>query len=658
MPRVSGNPDERGDAPVTAEWPPHERLLICVEARASHERLIREGARLAGRLQADWSVVHVDRARRTHQPADREALLQLGRLTQSLGGELVTIHGDHVAEAVLDYARVRHASRLVLGHRHRRWTLPWRRSVADRIARAAPELSLWLLPPAPEPSPRPEPWPVRRHRTRLTELFFSLLACAVTTAVAALLLRVFDLSNVVMLFLLTVVLVALRWGRVAGALAAFVSVASFDFFFVPPAWSFHVSDTQYIFTFVLMLVVALVTGQLAARLRAEAVTATAGERRATALARVARDLSAAMTPEQIAAICTDDIAPLFGSRGALVLPDAAERLAAPGAAAFVDSDVAQWVYEHVEPAGLGTSTLTATRAQYLPLKAPLRTRGVLALQPQAGVLTSDPDERRLLEACCALIALALERIHFVNVAQDTIVRMEGERMRNALLAAVSHDLKTPLTAIRGLAETLQAPLDPPSPERIEVAQAIHRQAEELHRLVTNLLDLARMQSHGVHLHRQWHALDEIVGSALAGLSTVLAGRRIHVELPADLPLVELDAALFERVLANLLDNAVKYTPAQATVWIRAAALGSTLYVWMDDDGPGLPAGSEALFEPFRRGVKESSITGVGLGLALCRSIVAAHGGSITASQREPHGARFEIRLPLGAAPDVEGESAA
>lgn len=637
---------------IDGVWSTHERLLVCVRADVTHEKLIREGARLAQRLQADWLVVHVDQSRRSRRPSEREALLRLAKLAHSLGAEFTSVPGEHVAAALLDCARTRNATRLVLGQHRGRWQWPWRPALARVIADANPEVGLILCQTAPATEPQAKPPYMPKLRVRA--LLASLLACGVATLVAGLLLRVFDLSNVVMLFLLTVVLVALRWGKAAGALAALVCVASFDFFFVPPIWSFHVSDTQYLFTFVLMLVVALVTGQLAARLRSEATLATAGERRATALARVARDLSAAMSTAQITAVCIDSIAPMFASHGALLLPDMAERISSDS---DFDTGVAQWVYEHVQPAGRGTPTLADADAEYLPLKAPLRTRGVLALRPEGAMVVADPDDRRLLDACCALIALALERIHFVDVARDTLVRMEGERLRHALLAAVSHDLKTPLTAIRGLAETLETAEGLSRDERDVLARSIHQQADALHRLVINLLDLARMQSKGVRLDRQWHALGEIVGSALAGLGTTLGERHVRTELPADLPLVELDASLFERVLVNLLDNAAKYTPAQATIWIRAVAAGDIMHLCIDDDGPGLPTdtSADALFEPFTRGVKESSITGVGLGLALCRSIVSAHGGSIEAVPLAPRGARFEIRLPLGKPPEMEQE---
>jgi two-component system sensor histidine kinase KdpD len=272
-------------------------------------------------------------------------------------------------------------------------------------------------------------------------------------------------------------------------------------------------------------------------------------------------------------------------------------------------------------------------------------------------MSNDPDDRRLLDACCSTIGLALERIHFVDVAQDTLVRMEGEKLRNALLSAVSHDLKTPLTAIRGLAETLERTHGLPDSDRSDLARSIRLQADELKRLVSNLLDLARMQSEGVRLNKEWHSISEIVGSALAQSVSILKPRTVQTNLPPNLPLVEVDATLIERVLINLFDNAAKYTPMTSTITIRGVASGESMYLVIEDNGPGLPTPNpEALFEPFTRGQKESSVAGVGLGLALCRSIVVAHGGSIKAEARKPHGAAFEIRLPLGTPPEIESET--
>lgn len=642
---------------IKTVWPTRELIMVCVSADSAQEKLVREGARLAQRLQAKWMVVHVDQPYQGDDPSAREALAKIATSVQAAGGEFSNIPGQDVAETLLDYARKRNATKLVLGNSSRQRFGSFRPRLQERITRTDPSLGLILL-SLEETNNALRRRPPGKSRGHGLALVIATLACGVTTAVAASLLRVFDLSNVVMLFLMTVVFVAMRLGRLAGAWAALLCVACFDFFFVEPRLSFAVTDTQYIFTFALMLVVALVISQLAARMRSEAKVARAGERRASALARVARELSGAIKLEQVIGVCRDAITPLFGARVVLLVPDDKERLVATGDTGLADLSVAQWAFDHGQEAGLGTQTLSAATALYLPLKASMAVRGVLAILPGDAPLSNNPDDRRLLEACCSSIGLALERIHFVEVAQDTLVRMEGEKLRNALLSAVSHDLKTPLTAIRGLAETLERPDGLKMDERADLARSIRVQADELKRLVGNLLDLARMQNEGVHLNKEWHSLSEIVGSALGQSISVLNPRTIRTSLPDNIPLFEVDAILFERVLINLFDNAAKYTPPGSTVTVRGGASGDFLYLVVEDDGPGLPtADPETLFEPFARGLKESSIAGVGLGLALCRSIVVAHGGTIRAEQRMPHGAAFEIRLPLGTPPEIESEIA-
>jgi len=481
----------------------------------------------------------------------------------------------------------------------------------------------------------------------IRSLFVATLACAATTAIAAWLLRVFDLSNVVMLFLVTVVFIALRLGRAAAAYASMLCVASFDFFFVEPRFSFAVSDTQYVFTFALMLIVALLISQLAARLQLQARRATEGERRASALARVASDLAAAMDTDQIETICRHSIGQLFHARAALLLPDAHGALAAGADAGFVDLSAARRSFEHPEQGQ------QAPNAYYLPLTASEGVRGVLALQAKQGNLPANAEDRRLLFACGSSVAMALERTHFVTVAQETQVRMAGERLRNALLSAVSHDLKTPLTAIRGLAETLEEPDRLSVDDQRDLARSIRQQSEELQRFVANILDLARMQNEGMRLNSDWHPLGEVIGNALARASSAVRDRRIKTVLPPDLPLIPVDEPLFERVLVNLLDNAAKYTKPGSTIRLRAGTGGGEMSIIVEDDGPGLPPiDPEELFAPFARGHVESAIPGVGLGLSLCRTIVAAHGGTIQAVPSELGGAAFEIRLPLGQPPVI------
>lgn len=640
---------------IRTVWPTRELLMVCVSADSAQEALIREGARLAQQLQTPWIVLHVDTPQESGQIKAQEALVRLAASAQHAGAEFANIAGQDVAHTILAYARQRNATKLILGNSSARSIWPWRTRLSERLARSNPEIGLLLL--RMDTVQRPiRPLELEQPMVQGKALSIASIICVVTTLLAEKLLPFFELSNVIMLFLITVVFIALRLGRLAGVWASLLSVAFFDFFFVEPRYSFSVTDTQYVFTFGVMLGVALIIGQLAAKLQAEARAARDGERRAAALTRVSRDLAGALALEQVLAVCRDTLEPLFEMQVVLVVPDQQNQLVATRHTGFVELSVAQWVFDHMEAAGNGTETLSGASALYLPLKGPMAPRGVLVVQSGGAASLRTPDGRRLLDACCFILAQALERIHYVEIAQDTVLRMEGEKMRNTLLSAVSHDLRTPLTVIRGLAETLEQPKGLSETERTDIARSIRIESDELRRQVSNLLDLARMQSEGVKLHKEWHALGEIVGIAVARCSAALQPRKVVTEFAADLPLIEVDGVLLERVVTNLLDNAAKYTPVTSTISLRGLCSGQSMYLMISDDGPGLPPGDpERLFDTFTRGQKESSVAGVGLGLGLCRTIIAAHGGTISAKPRMPHGVIFEIRLPWKAAPRMDGD---
>ncbi len=298
----------------------------------------------------------------------------------------------------------------------------------------------------------------------------------------------------------------------------------------------------------------------------------------------------------------------------------------------------------------------------LPLKAPMRIRGVLVVaMPQGQVPGVEP--RRLLQTCASLLAISLERIHYIDVAQRSTVQIESERLRNSLLSAISHDLRTPLASLVGLAESL-AMVQPPLPaHQQELTSAIQQSAQRMSALVNNLLDMARLEAGAVQLNKAWQPLEEVVGSALAACAPTTAAHRIEVTLPGDLPLLQIDAVLMERVLVNLLENAAKYTPAGTTLSISAQPQSDAVALTITDEGPGLPKGrEELLFEKFERGARESATPGVGLGLAICRAIVQAHGGSIRGdtihnAQGQPAGARFTLLLPRGTPPTDLGTDA-
>lgn len=643
--------DYRRTRAIEAVWPTRERLLVGLAGNEGDERLVREAAQLARKLEADWIAAYVE------VPPQR-GKIDHGRVTQvlafaaSLGAETATLSDTDVAGALVACARAHNANRLVLGHRSRPPWQFWRRSLADRIGADHPDLAVIVI-AAGAGRKRPATRESLKWQINGLPYVWATLACLAATAVASPLLRVFELSNVVMVFLLTVVLVALRWGRGPGVWAAFLAVACFDFFFVAPRLSMSVSDTQYVFTFGLMLAVALIIGQLTARLRQEAQIAGAREHRAVALARLSRALSGALTTGQIEEIALRDFQGDFQAGVGLALPDPEDRVrAVKGSPIAMDESVAQWVYDHAQEAGAGTATLAAARARYVPLKAPMRVRGVLALEFGHTGALGGPEDQRLLEACCNQLALALERVHFVEVAQNTLVAIEGERMRNTLLSAMSHDLRTPLTTILGAAQAAVPQLRGQAAEPL--VASIGEQAQAMLRLIENLLDLARLQAQGVELKRQWHSLEEILGAALRELREPLRAHPVAVDLPVDFPLLEVDATLIERVLVNLLDNAAKHTPAGTPIQIHARHDGAKAFIEVSDNGPGLPpVALDKLFDPFERGQRESAVAGAGLGLALVRRIVQAHGGTIEARQRQPSGATFAISLPAPPPPQLE-----
>jgi two-component system sensor histidine kinase KdpD len=431
-------------------------------------------------------------------------------------------------------------------------------------------------------------------------------------------------------------------------MAAVVSVAAFDFFYVPPRYSFAVSDVQYLVTFGVMLAVGLLTGQLTAGLQFQARISASRERRAQSLFELTRELSAALLSSQVCELGATAVQRDFGGRAVVLATDAADQLVQPDSAPEgFDGSVADWAFRNGQSAGLATSTLAAQSWHYVPLKAPMRTRGVLALKPAQPRWLLIPEQAQQLDTLARQIAIALERVHYVDIAQQAVVEMESERLRNALLAAISHDVRTPLTALIGLAQSLQQSQPPLQQAQADAARALVDQARELNALVNNLLEMARLQSGEVNLRMEWESVEEAVGAAIRASQSVLGAMEVSTDLPADLPLVEFDASLMGRVFANLLENAAKY--GEPPIEISARATDDALEIKVRDHGPGLPSSlkgrEDELFNKFTRGQSESATPGVGLGLAICKAVVDAHRGRITAANAVGGGAEFTVRLP-------------
>jgi two-component system, OmpR family, sensor histidine kinase KdpD len=651
----------RRRAAIQTVWAHRESLLACVGPGPGGEKVVRSCARLAAQLDVPWHAVHVETPREL-QATERvqQHTLKVLKLAEQLGAVTTTLSAPDAAGALVRHARDNNLSRLVMGRHERHW--PWQTSLPQRITKLADDLDVLQVSVPSSSAIRPHTSAQRSPPPRAWQGHAAAVgACVLTAALSTPLLSVLELSNIVMIFLLVVVGIALRFGRGPAVVAAFVGVGLFDFFFVPPRFSFAVSDVQYLVTFAVMLLVALVVGQLTAGLKVQARAATQREHRVRSLYDMSRDLAMALLPEQVADIGQRFLTAEFGAAATLMVADDAGRLQAiPGGTAAIDLGIAQWAFDKSTEAGLGTDTLPASACLVLPLKAVMRTRGVLIIEPPDARLLG-PEQHRLLDTCASLLAISLERIHYIEVAQASTVQIESERLRNSLLSAISHDLRTPLASLIGLTEALGLTQPPPTRQQQDIAKAIGHAALRMSAMVNNLLDMARLEAGAVQLNRQWQPLEEVVGSALTACEPVLAGRPIQVHLADDLPLLHLDAVLMERVLVNLLENAAKYTPPGSPVDIAARAGEGQVTVTVDDFGPGLPPGREdAIFEKFERGAKESATPGVGLGLAICRAIVQAHGGDIRGESREGlggpggRGARFVIHLPIGHPPTDDG----
>ncbi|MBV6816527.1 two-component system sensor histidine kinase KdpD [Rahnella sp. PD12R] len=652
----------RDDQGVSRVWHTRDALLLCIGHDGGNEKLVRVASRLAARLGCVWHAVYVETPRLHRLPeSQRRAILHALKLAQELGAETATLADPQEEKAILRYAREHRLGKVMTGRRReKRWKFG--PSFADKLAEIGPDLDLIVvgLEDTPHNASRKEQDPrtfVDRFSRQIRGCALAVALCAIITVLSQWLVPAFDQANLVMVYLLGVVIVALFYGRWPSVLAAVINVVSFDLFFVQPRGSLAVTDAQYLVTFGVMLIVGILIGNLTAGVRYQARIARHREKRAQHLYEMSKGLSQSLTPEAIAQTSRHFISSSLNAKTAILLPDEHGELVQPAGeitSIVVDDAIARWSFDKKMPAGAGTDTLPGVPYQLLPLVASGESRGLLAVEPPNIRQLLVPEQQRLLQTFTVLIANALERLHLATSAESSRLETEREQLRNSLLSALSHDLRTPLTVLFGQAEILTLDLASEGSKHAPQASQIRQQVLSTTRLVNNLLDMARIQSGGFNLRKEWQSVEEITGSALRMLEPVLANDTIKIDLPAEMVLVNCDASLIERVLINLLENAHKYAGVGATIGIKALPLGDWLEIEVWDNGPGIPEGAEhAIFEKFARGNKESAIPGVGLGLAICRAIIEVHDGRIWAENAPDGGARFRFRLPLEALPDME-----
>ena len=655
------------DHAIRETWPVRERLLVCIGPSPSSIRLVRAAKRMAEGLGAEWIVAYVETASQVRLPQEaRDRVAQTMRLAEQLGAETHTLTGQRMSDEILAFARSRNVSKIVVGKPERPL---WKRiamgSIVDTLVQGSGEIDVYVISGDRDdsrPVP-PRPW---QAQTDWPPYAYALITVAICTGIAWAMFPYFAFSNLIMVYLLGVIVVATRYGRGPSLLASLLSVGAFDFFFVPPYFTFAVSDTQYFITFSVMLIVAVVISGLATRIRDQAVSARERERRMAALYAMSRELASTRGVQGLLAVAIRHITEVFRARVAVLLPDASGRLGegvAVGAEFTMESSevaVSQWVYEHGQVAGQGTDTLPGAAGLYVPLLGSRGTVGVMGLRPNDPRSLQAPEQLHQLETFASQTALAIERARLAEETEQAQVRAETERLRNSLLSSVSHDLRTPLASITGAASTLienEARLD--AATRHDLLEALHEEADRLNRLVQNLLEMTRLEAGALVPHTAWHSVEEVVGAALGRFGKSLAERPVTTRIPAELPLVPMDDVLIEQVLINLIDNAIKYTPPGTPIEVSAEETAGAVMVEVADRGPGLPPGEERLiFEKFHRTDPAPSVRGAGLGLAICEGIIQAHGGRIWAENRPGGGVALRFALPLKDGPPTLAESPA
>jgi two-component system sensor histidine kinase KdpD len=641
---------------IPGPWPAGERILVCISSSPHSPRLVRAASRMADRRHAEWLAVYVETPRHYRlSDADRDRLGQTLSLAEQLGGEAVSIPGQDVAEELIRYAQSRNVTEIILGKSLRsRWSELWRGSLVYDVVRKSGNIDVYVINAEDAPISGVSRSPALQ---RPGPQDYLLSAAAVgLAAVTANMIHVFlALPNLSMVFLTAVLFSAVAWGLGPSIFASILSVLAYDFFFVPPVYTFTVATPQDLFALVIFLIVAVLTSNLAARVRDQAEAARRREARTAALYALSRQIAVAADIDDVLRVIVIQVAQILGAKVVVFLRDAEQlsvRAAHPANTKLTEAEsaAATWAWQHNQPVGRGADTLPGAEWFHLPLRTTQGVVGILGLQFETPGAAISPDQRRLLEALAGQAAVAIERTRLVREMEQARLLTETERLRDALLSTVSHDLRTPLASIIGAVSSLLTyGTTYDEHTRRELLLTVQEEAERLNRFVGNLLDMTRLESGALDLKREWIDIGDVIGTALSRLTKSLSQYQLVVDLAPDLPMLWIDFVLVEHVLVNLLENAAKYSPPQSTIHISAWRQGQSIVVEVADEGIGVPPDDlERIFDKFyrvQRGDRQGP--GTGLGLSICRGIIEAHGGKIAA--RSPAGGKgtvFTVTFPL------------
>ncbi len=642
---------------IPSVWPASERLLVCISPSPYAEKIVRTARRLADELNADWFVVYVEVATKPELNAANRARIDATlRLAESLGAKARTVAGRTIPEAVFAYARKHNITKIVVGKPVRpRWREWLAGSVVDQLVYASGDIDIYVISGTAESERPAMPKEWTPHRP-LTRYLLSLGLVALATAFGLLVRGRVEPTNLVMIYLVAVVLSAIYLGRGPSLLATISSVLAFDLFLVPPYYTFAVSDTQYILTFFVLLTISLVISTLTARVREQAEAAVQREARATALYSLGRDLTSATALDQVAETIIAHIGEVFGRQVAIFLPQDGQVATFAHSADYLPDEnelaVANWVFQHEQPAGRGTDTLPAAVVRCQPLKTARGMVGVLGVRPSDAESHLTLEQRQSLLAFADQAALAIERAALAEQAKQAELLSAADKLQTALLNSISHDLRTPLVSITGALSALeQDDRQVDESARGSLIRTAREEADRLNRLVGNLLDMTRLEAGALKVKREPCDAEDLIGTALGQMEEQLEGRSVNVQVEPGTPLISADFVLIVHVLTNLLDNALKYSPRGSPLDVQAHTAGKDVQITVMDRGIGIPKGDlERVFDKFYRVQRPEQVTGTGLGLAICKGIVEAHGGRIWAEERAGGGTCIMITIPAAEEP--------
>jgi two-component system sensor histidine kinase KdpD len=656
---------------ISGPWAAGERVLVCISEDARCPGLVRYAKRLADRLHAPWTGLYVE-TRRSLQlsEAERDRIADALRLVEHLGGEAVTTPGGgRVADDVLSYARANNVTHVVVGKssRSRLFEILYG-SVVHELVRRAGNISVHVI--AGEESAAAAAKQVRvAHAAERVDLRPYLAATGIVAVAAALgygLQQVLDVQNIALVFLTSVLVTAVQFGLWPALYASAVSVLAFNFFFLPPLYTFTIADPENIVALFFFLVVAVLASNLTARVRSQAVAARVRAKTNEDLYLFSRKLAGVGSLDDVLWATAFQIASMIKVRVVLLLPEngvVTVKAGYPPEDILDDADIAaaKWAFENDRPAGRGSDTLPGAKRLFLPMRTGRGVVGVIGIDADREGPLVAPEQRRLLVALSDQAALAIERVHLVEDVERARLATETDRLRSALLTSISHDLKTPLAAILGAAGTLKDLSAALSDEaKADLLATIEEESERLNRFIANLLDMTRLESGAIEPNVSLHDVTDIVGSALRRSNGILARHRTEVEIAAELPMLKVDPVLLEQVLFNLLDNAAKYAPPGSAVRIQSWSDGKSVTLQILDEGQGIPPEDLGrIFDKFYRVRKGDRVrAGTGLGLAVCRGFIEAMGGAISAANRTDRpGAVFTITVPVPKQPAEPREPA-